>query len=72
MLEAVTVQRAVAEVSIETDLRICVTPSNPVPANSLLTISYPSDQAIIQGQQVYQANGLALQVISSQSQTAVI
>ena len=53
--EVVTVVRSVAEVSIETDLRICMTTRNPVPAGSHLTIVYPSDQAIVSGTQIYRA-----------------
>ena len=37
----VSITRSEDEVSIETDLQICITPTNPVPSNSKLTIVYP-------------------------------
>ena len=39
--ERVTVTRSEEEVSSFTDLSICITTSNLVPANSKLTINYP-------------------------------
>ena len=41
--ELVTIERSKDEVSIETDLLLCIKPRNPVPANSQLTIVYPED-----------------------------
>ena len=55
--ESISITRTVSEVSIETDLKVCITPNNPVPANSKLTITYPDDQAIISGQQTYRGFG---------------
>ena len=40
---AITITRSEEEVSSLTDLQFCITPSNPVPASSKLTIAYPED-----------------------------
>lgn len=41
---SVSVTRSETEVSTETDLRICLSPSNNVESDSRLTISMPVDQ----------------------------
>ena len=72
----ITITRSEEEVSTSTDLTVCITPSNPVPSNSKLTIVYPIDQTVVtSGQQTYtsNANGFQiLQVVAFESQKATI
>lgn len=68
----ITVTRSEAEVSSFTDLRFCLTMSNPVPEKSLLTILYPKDQALLQNQQTYRAEGQTLTVTASDQKAIIL
>ena len=69
-----TVTRSETEISKETTLSVCLTPTNPIPEKSVLTIEFPTDQVLVSGsvEQSFAKDATVFTVLQNSGETQVV
>ena len=72
--QQVTVTRSETEISKETSLTVCMTPTNPIPEMSVLTIEFPADQVLVSSMidQIFSQDDTVFTVLQKTSERQVV